>query len=157
MNAYRNRPLKYPWPSTLYIAALAVAFSLQKLFPLHMPMDGRIWLKLLGALLLLSGVALVIWALKTLLQHQTSILSTRPSSFLVTSGPFRLTRNPVYLGYTLIILASGLLLSCSWTIGASILTAVLIQYYVVRREEQHLLARFGFDFEHYCRRTRAWI
>lgn len=157
MNAYRNRPLKYPWPSMLYIAALAVAFGLQKLFPLQMPLDGGIWLRLGGALLLISSVALVAWALKTLLQHQTSILSTRPSSYLVTSGPFRLTRNPVYLGYALMILAVGLLMSCSWTIGASILTAALIQHYVIRREEQHLLARFGYDFEHYCRRTRAWI
>ena len=157
MNAYRSRPLKYPWPSTLYIVALLAAFGLQKVFPLEIMQGGRLWLQFGGGLLFTFGMVLIVWALKTLLQHRTSILSTRSTSHLVTSGPFRLTRNPVYLGYTLAILALGMLMGCAWTIAASILTAAVIHLYVIRREEQHLLARFGFDFERYCRRTRAWI
>jgi protein-S-isoprenylcysteine O-methyltransferase Ste14 len=157
MNVYRNRPLRYPWPSTFYVAALALAFGLQTMFPLQILPEGRISLTLGGTALLVLGVVLIIWGLKTLLQHHTSILSTRSTNHLVTSGPFRLTRNPVYLGYTLVILAIGLLTSCPWTIAASLLTAALIHLYVVRREEKHLLARFGFDYERYCRRTRAWI
>ena len=157
MNAYRSRPLTYPWPSTFYILALGAAFGLQTFFPLQIMPSGRIWLLLAGGLLVILGPALIISALRALMHHHTSILSTRSTNHLVTSGPFRLTRNPVYLGYTLTILGVGLLTACPWTIAAAMMTAALIHVFVVRREEKHLLARFGFDFERYCRRTRAWI
>ena len=157
MNAYRSRPLTFPWPTTFYIVALLLALALQRVFPLDIVQIGRIWQQLAGAVLLAGGVTLIGWALKKLLHHRTSILSTRSTSHLITSGPFRLTRNPVYLGYTVVILALGLLADCPWMIAAALITAALIHVFVVRREEKHLLARFGFDFERYCRRTRAWI
>lgn len=157
MNAYKSRPLKYPWPSMLYTLALLIALGLHRLFPLQVVNEGRTWLQILGVLLFVAGLALIFWALRKLLHHRTSILSTRRTSHLVTSGPFRLTRNPVYLGYALVMLALGLIASCAWMIAASLITATLIHLYVIRREEKHLLARFGFEFERYCRRTRAWI
>jgi protein-S-isoprenylcysteine O-methyltransferase Ste14 len=157
MNAYRSRPLKYPWPSILYVAALCSAFALQKMYPLAILDDQRFWLRATGGLTFLVGISLIFWALKTLFRHRTSVLSTRSTAHLVTSGPFRLTRNPVYLGYTLIVLSLGLMTGSFWLIGASVVSAALIHLYVIRREEKHLLARFGFEFERYCRRTRAWI
>jgi protein-S-isoprenylcysteine O-methyltransferase Ste14 len=157
MNAYRSRPLKYPWPSIVYVTALCSAYALHRIYPLAVLDNQRFWLWTAGGFAFLLGISLIFWALKTLLRHHTSVLSTRSTAHLVTSGPFRLTRNPVYLGYTLIMLSLGLMTGSFWLIAASVVSGALIHLYVIRREEKHLLARFGFEFERYCRRTRAWI
>ncbi|MBL0375081.1 isoprenylcysteine carboxylmethyltransferase family protein [Rhizobium sp. KVB221] len=157
MNAYRIRPLKYPWPPVFYVVAVAVALGISKFVPLHIVEQKRLWLQACGATLFLIGVGIALWAFLTLLSHHTSVLSTSACNRLVTCGPFRVTRNPIYLGYTLVTLSLGLITANGWIIAAAIISAAVTHLYVIRREEKHLLARFGFEFERYCRRTRAWI
>ena len=109
---------------------------------------------------LLAGTlvpALVVWGYAKLIRHRTALLSSSPTTHLVTSGPYRFTRNPVYLGYTLAMLGGGLFLGNYWMAVIAALTALVTHAWIIRSEEKHLLARFGFEFECYCRRTRAWI
>ena len=80
-----------------------------------------------------------------------------PASHLVTSGPYRFSRNPVYLGYALVMLGAGLVTGSLWLVAGTVVTVAVTHAWIVRSEEKHLLARFGFEFECYCRRTRPWI
>jgi protein-S-isoprenylcysteine O-methyltransferase Ste14 len=157
MNAYRMRPLSFPWTPFVYAAAILVAIGLDRLFPLEL-MDG--WhVSFFVAGTLSTGVAiwLCIWGFRKLYQHGTALLSSSPATRLVTSGPFRFTRNPVYLAYTLATLGAGMITCNAWLIAAAIMTSGITHAWIIRREERHLLARFGFEFECYCRRTRAWL
>lgn len=157
MNAYRVKPMKFPWTPVVYLLAVAVAALLGRTNPLevdalwHLPMQGA------GILAAGAGLWLVGWGYGKLLRCRTALLSSASARHLVTSGPYRFSRNPVYLGYTLLMLGAGLFTGNLWMALAAVITAYVTHAWIVRSEEKHLLARFGFEFECYCRRTRAWI
>ena len=111
----------------------------------------------IGALLVAVALFLDLWAIKTLVEYRTTVMPHRGAQRLVTSGPFRYSRNPIYLGYTLITLAIGFLTGNAWFFVAAIGAAIVTTVIAIRKEEMHLLARFGIDFEHYCQRTRRWL
>lgn len=157
MNAYRVKPLKFPWTPVVYLAALAIALLFARTSPMEISADWRLPMRMLGAIAAGGGVWLVGWGYAKLIRYRTALLSSSPTSHLVTSGPYRFTRNPVYLGYTLVMLGAGLVTGNLWMVISAALTAVVTHAWIIRSEERHLLARFGFEFECYCRRTRAWI
>lgn len=157
MNAYRSRPLAFPWPPVIYALAIVSAFVLGTLKPLPVYPLGLFWDLAIGAGLVLLALTLDLWALVTLRMGQTTIMPHRRSAHLVTNGPFRFSRNPIYLGYTLMTIAIGFLSSNGWYFVAALTAAVATWVIAIRAEENHLLARFGFEFERYCRHTRCWI
>ncbi|CAN7533630.1 isoprenylcysteine carboxylmethyltransferase family protein [Pararhizobium sp. LjRoot255] len=157
MNAYRAKPLTYPWPPVLYAAAMLAAVSLGRLVPISV-VHSRGWLpSLAGAALVLVAVSLDIWAMKTLIERHTAVLPHRCSSHLVTCGPFRYTRNPIYLGYTVMMVGFGLITLNPWFFILASASVALTTAFAIRNEELHLLSRFGFEFERYCRATSRWI
>ena len=157
MNQYRIRPLKFPWPPFIYVAAAFVAYNIHNYVPVSLPISDRMLATAIGGILLVLGVFLDLWALKTLHDRGTTVMPNRCASYLVTCGPFRFTRNPIYLGYTLSLSGVGLLLNIAWLPLAALASAVITYIWVIRREELHLLSRFGFEFENYRRRARCWI
>ena len=157
MNAYRMKPLAFPWPPLIYGAAIAAAFLLQAYFPLAAA-DTNLWIaKAVGGTLIASAIVLDVWAMRTLLDCHTTILPNRCSTHLVTSGPYRLTRNPIYLGYTLATAGIGLVLLNPWMLVTAMIAAGVTSIVAIKREELHLLSRFGIDFERYCNGTTRWI
>ncbi|TCL73641.1 isoprenylcysteine carboxylmethyltransferase family protein [Rhizobium sp. BK251] len=157
MNAYRSKPLNFPWPPILYGLAILAALILDLLPipPLPHLHSGLGWM--VGAGLVVLAVSLDIWAVKTLVESRTTILPHRCTAHLVTRGPFRYTRNPIYLGYTIATIAFGLLTGNSWFFVTALFAAITTTLVAIRCEEMHLLSRFGCEFEFYCRKTRRWI
>ena len=160
MNAYRAKSLRYPWPFALHGFASLAALALGRIRPLANEPDSVltawiIWA--IGSLVIVAGVVLSLCAVRTLLDRHTTVLPNRCSSYLVTSGPFRYTRNPIYLGYTLIMAGIGLITMNAWFFIIATGTVILTTVFAVRAEERHLHARFGFEFERYCRSTSRWI
>ena len=157
MNAYRRKPLAFPWPPLIYGAAIAAAFLLQAHFPLAVA-ETNIWIaRTAGGGLIVLAIVLDVWAMRTLLDCHTTILPNRCSTHLVTSGPYRYTRNPIYLGYTLTTAGIGLAVLNPWCIVTAIVAAAVTSIVAIKREELHLLSRFGIDFERYCNGTSRWI
>jgi protein-S-isoprenylcysteine O-methyltransferase Ste14 len=157
MNAYRVKPMTFPWTPVVYLLAVMVALVLHRVMPYEIEPDWLMPLQGLGVLCAAAGIWLAGWGYAKLHRCRTALLSSSPTTHLVTSGPYRFTRNPVYLGYTLAMIGTGLLAGNLWTAAIAALTAVLTHAWIIRSEEKHLLARFGFEFECYCRRTRAWL
>ena len=157
MNAYRMKPLAFPWPPLIYGAAIAAALLLQAYVPLATA-DTNIWFaRTAGGVLIVTAVVLDVWAMRTLLDCHTTILPNRCSTHLVTSGPYRFTRNPIYLGYTLATAGVGLAMLNPWCIVTAMVAAAVTSVIAIKREEMHLLSRFGIDFERYCNGTSRWI
>lgn len=157
MNAYRSKSLSFPWPPLLYSLAVVAALYLNEDYPVRLtqPFAAISWG--VGALMTFVAVTLNVWAVKTLIECRTTVLTQRCSTHLVTKGPFRFSRNPTYLGYTLLTMSFGLLIGNLWFIAMAAVAAALTTMLVIHREEMHLLARFGCEFEFYCRHTRRWI
>ncbi|HEV7250802.1 MAG TPA: isoprenylcysteine carboxylmethyltransferase family protein [Shinella sp.] len=157
MNAYRMKPLAFPWPPLIYGAAIAAAFLLQAWFPLAVS-DTNIWIaRAAGGVLIVTAIVLDVWAMRTLLDNHTTIMPNRCSTHLVTSGPYRFTRNPIYLGYTLATAGMGLAMLNPWCLVTATVAAAVTSIIAIKREELHLLSRFGIDFERYCTGTSRWI
>lgn len=157
MNAYRRKPLAFPWPPVIYGLAIAIAFLLQAQMPLSVSESHVLPARAVGATLIAAAAILDVWAMRTLIDCHTTILPNRGSTYLVTSGPYRFTRNPIYLGYTLATAGLGLVLANPWCLIVAIPAAAVTHLVAVRREELHLLSRFGIDFERYCHATARWI
>ncbi|MBB4569482.1 protein-S-isoprenylcysteine O-methyltransferase Ste14 [Rhizobium leucaenae] len=124
---------------------------------MRLPYPGAIAAWGIGALLTIAAITLNVWAVKTLFESRTTVLTQRCTVHLVTKGPFRFTRNPTYLGYTLLTAGLGLMIGNLWFVAMAAVAAALTTPLVIRCEEMHLLSRFGCEFEFYCKRTRRWI
>ena len=134
---------------------LALAWTVGRLFP-DLAIDAQ-WLRWLGAALALGGIALMLLAIRQMAQAKTTVVPHRDPSALVTSGVFRYSRNPIYLGDALILtgailwwgtaLASPLIPIFMWVIGRRFIAP----------EEARLKAGFAEDFTRWSEETRRWL
>src|SRR5260370_10920807 len=142
-------------PPVIYIVGLLVGFGLDALLP-SMTLPGLVsWL--LGGALLATGFALAAWFLTAFRRAHTPVDVRRPTSALVTSGPFAVSRNPGYLALTLIYLGVAILTSTVWALLSLIAAQLLVEHGVIRREERYLEAKFGEPYRRYQAHTRRWL
>lgn len=110
-----------------------------------------------GTVLFVVGLALSAWGLLTFLRIRTAILPFRPSTTLVTHGPYRFSRNPIYFGVNLTYAGGSLMLNAMWPLLLLPLAIVLMHFLVIRPEEEHLAERFGDAYQAYRSRVRRWL
>lgn len=110
----------------------------------------------LGWTCLFAGVALIATAFRAMVRLGTSVDPGEPARALVTDGPFRFLRNPIYAGFFLTYLGAALALRLLWPLILAPLVPVLLQLVVIRREEAYLERRFGEAYRTYRRRVRRW-
>ncbi len=139
-------------PPLLYAGAFALGMLLQKFAPLR-----RREARVAGAGLAAGGVALVVWTRLLFLQRGTTILPTRAVSVLVESGPFRISRNPIYVGFVAIYIGSSLLRRSVWPLLLLPGVVLVIQKTVIDREEAYLERRFGENYLSYKSRVPSWL
>jgi protein-S-isoprenylcysteine O-methyltransferase Ste14 len=118
---------------------------------------GRLAGALAGWLLVALGAGLSVWALATFRGARTAIRPSRPASTLVAHGPFRLSRNPMYLGLTLLYLGVMPLVNSVWGRLFLPVVIVILHLTIIRREERYLAATFGGAYDEYRRRVRRWL
>ena len=155
-----ERPNAVPWPPILYGAAIVVAIALGALAPVALPLPevvGQRFVTWIGLLLLLTGAGLDGSAMWTMARARANILPHRAATALVTSGPFAFSRNPIYLGNTLMMVGAGLAFGNPWRIATGLAAALLVERLAIRREEQHLDARFGPAWRDYSARVGRWV
>jgi protein-S-isoprenylcysteine O-methyltransferase Ste14 len=154
MNAYRERPNFIPWPPLLLVGFTLAAIALNSVVPLPLEFSGT---RTLGVALIVFALGIDLWAMRTLHEAQTTILPNRGSSHLVVQGPFRYSRNPIYLANMLLLVGMGCFSMNGWFLLLAPIDGIVTYFLAIRREERHLLARFGYQFEDYCRKVRRWI
>ncbi len=137
-------------PPLLALAAVVAGLGLDRLAPIGVmamiPPLPRY--ALAGALLALA--LFVSWrAIRAFARAGTEVKPWRPTTALVTTGMFAHTRNPMYWGLGILILAIAIGLASNWTLIALAAFALVIHYGVVLREERYLAAKFGDDYRRY--------
>src|SRR6185436_6214941 len=110
-----------------------------------------------GALLLALGFLLRVWAVVHFYSLRMRVISLQPQGFLVTTGPYRYSRNPLYLGANVFCFFGAALLLGSPT--ALVLTAIHLPFMnrFIQREERQLELKFGEDYRAYKKQVRRWI
>lgn len=141
-------------PPLLFVGPWLAGFLLDLLVPLpRLP----VVLRLVGVPLTAAGVALIVWFFVTMQRARTPIDPREAPTALVQSGPFRLTRNPAYVGWTLLYLGLTLLSGGRWALVLLPGVLVAMDVGVIRREERYLERQFGPDYSEYRRRVRRWL
>ena len=150
-------PTAFPWPPALLLAAVAGAMTLGRMYSLEWPGIDDVPARVIGIGLIAVGIALFVWAAHTLSRHKTTIIPTKPADALVTDGPFRFRRNPIYLADVLILIGVAILTQNLWFAILGAAFAVLVTWLAILPEERHLEARFGDAYRDYISATRRWI
>lgn len=97
------------------------------------------------------------WALLEMTRHHTPVEPWRTPIRLVTSGPFRLSRNPLYLTLTTVIVALSIMANSAWLLATGVVLLLLLDRFVVQREEAVLEHVFGSEYVSYKSRVRRWV
>ena len=113
--------------------------------------------KLSGVLLLTLGFLLRVWATFHFYRQSMRVVSLEPQTSLITSGPYRFSRNPLYLGANVFCFFGAALLLGSWTSLAITALHLPFMNLMIRREERQLEQKFGEEFREYKKRVRRWV
>jgi protein-S-isoprenylcysteine O-methyltransferase Ste14 len=155
----RTPPNTIPWPPVIYLIAAASAVVLHQAMPLPWLPDGalRIIAAGTGLCLICAAIALDVAAMLAFRRHRTTIMPHRSAAALITEGPFAKSRNPIYLGNTMLVFGAGLLLGIVWLLPAAVIAAAVVQKLAIAREERHLAESFGRAWTDYAARTPRWL
>jgi protein-S-isoprenylcysteine O-methyltransferase Ste14 len=153
--AIAERPNAVPWPPLLLLAGIAAGAALGALLPIPFPLIAA--LQIAGYFLIAIGIVFDFSAIWTMWRARTNILPHKAAGTLVTNGPFRFSRNPIYVGNTITLFAMALAFSNLWYAAAAFAMAFLVDRLAIRREEIHLALRFGETWNAYASRTPRWL
>ncbi|NLS20720.1 isoprenylcysteine carboxylmethyltransferase family protein [Rhizobium sp. P40RR-XXII] len=148
--------VRFP-PPFVYSGALLLGLVAERFVTLRsFGIDWRL-LVATGALLFVAGAAMMLAAAGLFRQLGINAPPSRPTTQIATTGPYRWSRNPMYLAMALIY--AGLAISLDGPIALAMLPLVLItiQTQVIAREERYLEAKFGEEYRSYKARVRRWF
>jgi len=143
-------------PPVIFLGALLLGALLQAVRPLHL-LPGSLAARIAAGCLILAGAALSGAVMYHFGRAGTPVTPWSETRRLVVSGPYRFSRNPDYVGQTLITVGLGLLLDLPWVLLALIPALVLVRYGVIAREERYLERRFGAKYREFRDRVRRWL
>ena len=123
----------------------------------RIPLGSRRPLALAGWTLAVAALALAGWAMITFWRARTAIIPHRPASRLVRHGPYRFTRNPMYVALAALYVGLALLFNVAWPLVLLPAVLWLLWHLVIRHEERYLLFAFGDDYAAFTREVRRWL
>ena len=142
-------------PPYIYLGTLLLGLLLDRKLPV--PLLPRRMARSLGWPLLGGGITLAVWVLRTMRRAGTSYDLDKPATRLVTDGPFRYSRNPAYVSFTMIYAGLSGLKNSLWPVLLLPIVLIYIQHRVIGAEERYLERRFGDEYLRYKSRVRRWI
>jgi protein-S-isoprenylcysteine O-methyltransferase Ste14 len=154
-HSLRHFAVRIP-PPFIFAATLALSVLLQSWLGLGFALLTP-FRRVVAILLLALSVVLALWSVGLFARHRTTIIPHGVSSALVIQGPYRFTRNPMYLSLSLAYLALALLLQCWIALPLLTLPLGLLSRLIVPMEEAQMRQRFGNAFDAYCKRVRRWL
>ena len=102
-------------------------------------------------------MVLVVLSRRELVKHREHPNPYKPTSAIVTSGIYGVTRNPIYVGFHFVVLAVAVGANNAWLFLAAVVLFILLWFGVVRPEERYLSGKFGAEYDDYRRKVRRWI
>ncbi len=148
-------PRKFPFPPGIPIAALVLGWGLGKLWPIHL--EWPAWTRWAGWFLFIAPWFFAFWAMATFRRYKTEVNPLGKVTTIVTEGPFRFTRNPMYLSLMVFYCGGIMAFRLPWSAILLPLVFLALQYGVIVPEERHLRTLFGEPYAEYCRRVRRWL
>ncbi len=111
----------------------------------------------LSGALILFGVGLNVYCAWQFKKAQTCIKPWRATSSIITNGPYRYSRNPIYLGFAFTAVGIALAFNTCWILLSALAFVLIANKFVIEREEKYLERKFGESYVNYQRETRRWM
>lgn len=141
-------------PPFWLLGSLVLAYGIGRVLPVMAVQSDLA--KGLGIALVLGGIALTGWAFASFRAHATSVIPHQMPKSMITTGPFALSRNPIYLG-DVMVLTGAILWWGHWiALGVIPVFAAVVQRRFIAPEEERLKESFGAEFAEYAEKTRRW-
>ena len=103
------------------------------------------------------GFLLMLWGITTFGRARTAVMPMSPARAIVVTGPYRFTRNPMYIGLTIAYVGIALLVNMAWPLVTLPAVMIALRLFVIAREERHLRQAFPEAYAAYCARVRRWL
>lgn len=142
-------------PPFIYLGGLFLSLVLHLRKPLKLNLS--FFRKRIAAFSIISGVILFSQAHRTMLAAGTNVNPQQPTTTIVTDGPFRFTRNPIYIAFSAIYIGLTMLLNTFWGLITLPLVLWIIKRGVIEREETYLEQKFGDTYRQYKNRVPRWF
>jgi protein-S-isoprenylcysteine O-methyltransferase Ste14 len=143
-------------PPLAWAVAIILGLAVNWLLPLPF-LPAGIPAGWLGAFVFVLALALAVWAVITISRAGSNVPTNQPTTVIVESGPYRFTRNPIYLGMFLGLVGLAIAFDSLWLLLMLVAFALVIRYGVVAREEAYLERKFGNVYGAYRSRVRRWL
>ena len=142
-------------PPFLLLGAIAIAFLASTISPgLRITVD---FFPIAGIVLMGTGAALFVWTVQFFQKHKTTLRPRGKPSTFITTGPYRISRNPIYLGFLLIATGTAMLFANVLAFVGPVIFFFFIQTLVIPFEEDMLTKVFGDSYHRYRKRIRRWL
>lgn len=149
----RNSPGVHFPPPLLFIFAFGGGVWLHTVWPLGLGSPPRD----IGWALVTVGTVVLALAMATFQRMRTAIFPNQPASRIVDVGPYRYSRNPMYVGLTSAYVGFALVENMLWPLLLLPLALGVLWFAVIRKEEAYLREAFGDVYNDYCGRVRRWL
>jgi protein-S-isoprenylcysteine O-methyltransferase Ste14 len=142
-------------PPLVYLGSIALGVILHFIWPVALL--PRSVSPLVGALVALLAIGLFVFAVRTFRAAGTPVPGNLPTTTIVRTGPYRFSRNPIYLAFSLLQLGIALWVNSLWLVVTLLAAVGVMSFVVIPREERYLEARFPFEYPSYKASVRRWF
>jgi protein-S-isoprenylcysteine O-methyltransferase Ste14 len=146
--------VKFP-PPLIFLSAILLGYAMHYVSPLLI--GDAIGLIIAGAVQVITAVIVIFIVAVTFRRIKTHIEPWKPTSSIVSTGIFAVSRNPVYLAFCWINIGIGLILNSWWVLLSFVPAAILVYLIAIKPEEDYLERKFGDEYLRYKLRVRRWL
>lgn len=149
-----NAGIKFP-PPLIFLTSILIGLGLNRIWPMHVVPEGLAMP--FGIAFIVAAFGLAFLGFRELRRHETTVRPDEPSAAIVRSGPYRFTRNPLYVALSTLQLGIGLWANIAWVVLLLLPVWVIMTTQVIAREESYLERAFGDDYLSYKSSVRRWL
>jgi protein-S-isoprenylcysteine O-methyltransferase Ste14 len=150
---------EHPWKisDAVLFPLLALGLLLEWVWPTVIPLLPSFLRLAVGLVLFVGGGLMILWGKRTLDAAGQPNLPGTATTELLQDGAFAVSRNPNYLGAILAVLGGGFLFGSLWVFAAAVISAAILDRWMIAPEERYLSTQFGDVYAQYCDRVRRWF
>ena len=157
MENKKDSPGIYIPPPLIYVLVFLAAIFIQKKISIDDSIFHLQITKIVGVLLLIISLLFLVTSLRQFFITKNTLVLIKPASSLQATGIYSITRNPMYVGLGLIYLGMSCFVGNWWNIILFPLLLLIVQEYIIKREEKYLVRRFGQEYIFYKTKVRRWL
>jgi protein-S-isoprenylcysteine O-methyltransferase Ste14 len=155
MNNNRETPRIRAQPPIIYFGTIIIGILFNHWFPAKW--SPKLVQLCAGIPFTLFSAFLASITFREFIRHGVSVDHKKPTRKIITTGPFRFTRNPLYISGILLVVGVGVLLNNLWIVGLLVPSVFLVMYGAILQEERYLSTKFGEEYLKYKSSVRRWL